>query len=236
MKKRVLIIDDDKELCALMKKCVEQEELSAIIAHGGVEGLRLADENKNSGSLSLVILDVMMPDIDGFQVLKKIRESSNIPVLMLTAKSDEDDKVSGLRLGADDYLTKPFSINELMARVNSLIRRYTTLNPTMERDLDCIVLKKMLIDKGNRIVLVNDIPVALTGKEFDLLSFLASNKGRVFTKKQIYMQVWEEEYAFDDSNIMSFISKLRKKIEPEPEHPFYILTVRGVGYRFNKEA
>ena len=236
MKKRVLIIDDDKELCALMKKCVEQEELSAIIAHGGVEGLRLADENKNSGSLSLVILDVMMPDIDGFQVLKKIRESSNIPVLMLTAKSDEEDKVSGLRLGADDYLTKPFSINELMARVNSLIRRYTTLNPTMERDLDCIVLKKMLIDKGNRIVLVNDIPVALTGKEFDLLSFLASNKGRVFTKKQIYMQVWEEEYAFDDSNIMSFISKLRKKIEPEPEHPFYILTVRGVGYRFNKEA
>lgn len=236
MKKRVLIIDDDKELCTLMKKCVEQEELSAIIAHGGVEGLQLADENKNSGSLSLVILDVMMPDIDGFQVLKKIRESSNIPVLMLTAKSNEEDKVSGLRLGADDYLTKPFSINELMARVNSLIRRYTTLNPTTERDLDCIVLKKMLIDKGNRIVFVNDIPVALTGKEFDLLSFLASNKGRVFTKKQIYMQVWEEEYAFDDSNIMSFISKLRKKIEPEPEHPFYILTVRGVGYRFNKEA
>lgn len=100
----VLIIDDDKELCALMKKCVEQENLSAIIAHGGVEGIRLADENKSS--CSLVILDVMMPDIDGFQVLKKIRKTSNIPVLMLTAKSDEDDKVSGLRLGADDYLTK----------------------------------------------------------------------------------------------------------------------------------
>ncbi|AZV55177.1 response regulator transcription factor [Clostridium sp. AWRP] len=230
----VLIIDDDKELCALMKKCVEQENLSAIIAHGGVEGLRLADENKNS--CSLVILDIMMPDIDGFQVLKKIRETSNMPVLMLTAKSDEDDKVSGLRLGADDYLTKPFSINELMARVNSLIRRYTTLNPTFATDTDYIILKGMVIDKANRMVSVNDVPVELTSKEFDLLSFLASNKGRVFTKKQIYMQVWEEEYAYDDNNIMSFISKLRKKIEPDPEHLFYILTVRGVGYRFNKEA
>ncbi|MHA6532030.1 response regulator transcription factor [Paenibacillus sp. BAC0078] len=232
----VLIIDDDKELCALMKKCVEQENLSAIIAHGGVEGLRLADENKNSSSLSLVILDVMMPDIDGFQVLKKIREASNFPVLMLTAKSDEGDKVSGLRLGADDYLTKPFSINELMARVNSLIRRYTTLNPMTETDSECITLKGMVIDKANRIVTMNNNVVELTGKEFDLLFFLATNKGRVFTKKQIYTQVWEEEYAFDDSNIMSFISKLRKKIETDPNCPFYILTVRGVGYRFNKEA
>lgn len=236
MKNSVLIIDDDKELCALMKKCIEQENLSAVIAHGGVEGLRLADENKNSNSLSLVILDVMMPDIDGFQVLKKIRETSNIPVLMLTAKSDEEDKVSGLRLGADDYLTKPFSINELMARVNSLIRRYTTLNPTAETESECIDLSGMVIDKTNRIVSMNDHVIELTGKEFDLLVFLASNKGRVFTKKQIYMQVWEEEYAFDDNNIMSFISKLRKKIEPDPECPFYILTIRGVGYRFNKEA
>lgn len=233
----VLIIDDDRELCALMKKCVEQEKLSAIIAHGGVEGLRLVDENRNSSALSLVILDVMMPDIGGFQVLKKIRETSNIPVLMLTAKNNEEDKVSGLRLGADDYLTKPFSINELMARVHSLIRRYTTLNPATEKDdMECMVLKGIVIDKATRVVTVHDNPVELTSKEFDLLLFLSSNKGRVFTKKQIYRQVWEEDYAFDDSNIMSFISKLRKKIEPDPDRPFYILTVRGVGYRFNKEA
>lgn len=230
----VLIIDDDKELCALMKKCVERENMTATTAHGGVEGLRLAEEYK--GILSLVILDVMMPDLDGFQVLRKIRESSNVPVLMLTAKSDEEDKVSGLRLGADDYLTKPFGINELMARVNSLIRRYTTLNTSAELDNDYILLNGMKIDKGNRVVTVNEIPIELTGKEFDLLTFLASNKGRVYTKKQIYTQVWEDEYAFDDSNIMSFISKLRKKIESDPEHPFYIQTVRGVGYRFNKEA
>lgn len=230
---KVLIIDDDKELCALMKKCIEQEKLSAVTVYNGIEGVRLIDENKDS--YSLIILDVMLPDIDGFQILQKIRDTSNIPMLMLTAKSSEEDKVFGLRLGADDYLTKPFGINELLARVNSLIRRYTTLNP-FTADIDSISLKDMVIDKLNRTVTVKDIPVLLTGKEFDLLLFLASNKGRVFTKKQIYSQVWEEEYAFDDSNIMSFISKLRKKIEPDPDHPFYILTVRGVGYRFNKEA
>lgn len=230
----VLIIDDDKELCKLMKKCVDQENLSAVVAHGGFEGLRLLEENKDA--CSLIILDVMMPDLDGFQVLQKIRGKSNVPVLMLTAKSDEEDKVSGLWLGADDYLTKPFSINELMARVNSLIRRYTTLNPVVGSEAATMLLKDMVIDKTSRTVTVKNMPIELTGKEFDLLLFLASNKGRVFTKKQIYTQVWEEEYAFDDSNIMSFISKLRKKIEPNPEQPFYIQTVRGVGYRFNKEA
>lgn len=231
---KVLIIDDDKELCALMKKCIEQENMSALIAYGGAEGLELVSEHDSA--YSLIILDVMMPDIDGFQVLQKIRETSNVPVLMLTAKSDEEDKVAGLRMGADDYLTKPFSLNELMARVNSLIRRFTTLNPTSTIDINNLTLKNMVIDKENRIVSINAVPVDLTSKEFDLLYFLASNKGRVFTKKQIYTHVWAEEYALDDNNIMSFISKLRKKIEPDPEHPFYILTVRGVGYRFNKEA
>ncbi|MFR5030584.1 MAG: response regulator transcription factor [Blautia hansenii] len=233
--KQVLIIDDDKELCALMKKCIEQENLSAVTAYSGIEGLQIIKENQNNNGFSLIILDVMMPYMDGFQVLKKIREVSNIPVLMLTAKSNEEDKVLGLRLGADDYLTKPFSINELTARVHSLIRRYTTLNPAFSEETDCICLKDMTIDRGNRSVTVRGALVELTGKEFDLLVFLASNKGRIFTKKQIYTQVWEDEYAFDDSNIMSFISKLRKKIEPNPEQPFYVLTVRGVGYRFNKE-
>ena len=231
---KVIIIDDDKELCTFMKKCVEQENLTAIIANGGIEGLQMLEENKNV--CSLIILDIMMPDLDGFQVLQQVRQTSNVPVLMLTAKSDEEDKVSGLRMGADDYLTKPFSINELMARVNSLIRRYTLLNPISSTETDCMVFQGMTIDNLNRLVFMNDVQVELTGKEFDLLSFLAANKGKVFTKKQIYTHVWEEEYAFDDSNIMSFISKLRKKIEPDPEHPFYILTVRGVGYRFNREA
>lgn len=231
---KVLIIDDDKELCKLMKKCVEQENLTAVIANGGIEGLQILEENKDS--CSLIILDIMMPDLDGFQVLQQVRQTSNVPVLMLTAKSGEEDKVSGLRMGADDYLTKPFSINELMARVDSLIRRYTLLNPISSTETDCMEFQGMTIDILNRLVLKDNVQVELTGKEFDLLSFLARNKGKVYTKKQIYTHVWEEEYAFDDSNIMSFISKLRKKIEPDPEHPFYILTVRGVGYRFNREA
>lgn len=231
---KVLIIDDDIELCALIKKCIEKENLSVSIANTGAAGLEIAI--KEESAFTLIILDIMLPDIDGFQILKKIRSANNIPVLMLTAKDDEEDKVFGLRLGADDYLTKPFGINELMARVNSLIRRYTTLNPVAGSEAATILLKDMVIDKVNRTVAVQNLPVELTGKEFDLLLFLASNKGRVFTKKQIYTQVWAEEYAFDDSNIMSFISKLRKKIEPNPEQPFYIQTVRGVGYRFNKEA
>lgn len=231
---KVMIIDDDKELCALIKKCVEQENLTAVVANGGIEALRLVEENRDF--YSLIILDIMMPDLDGFQVLQKIRQANNVPVLLLTAKSGEEDKVSGLRMGADDYLTKPFGVNELMARVNSLIRRYTLLNPVSNKDADCMAFQGMVIDSSNRLVFVDNKQVELTGKEFDLLSFLASNKGKVFTKKQIYAQVWEEEYAFDDSNIMSFVSKLRKKIEPNPERPFYILTVRGVGYRFNREA
>lgn len=218
--KQVLIIDDDKELCALMKKCIEQENLSAVTAYSGIEGLQIIKENQNNNGFSLIILDVMMPYMDGFQVLKKIREVSNIPVLMLTAKSNEEDKVLGLRLGADDYLTKPFSINELTARVHSLIRRYTTLNPAFSEETDCICLKDMTIDRGNRSVTVRGALVELTGKEFDLLVFLASNKGRIFTKKQIYTQVWEDEYAFDDSNIMSFISKLRKKSSQIRSSPF----------------
>ena len=227
----VLVVDDDPtNLRILVSKLNREYRLG--VAKSGTKAL----EYMGKQIPDLVLLDVMMPDMDGFQVLQKIREKNNVPVLMLTAKSDEEDKVSGLRLGADDYLTKPFGINELMARVNSLIRRYTTLNPVAGSEAATMLLKDMVIDKVNRTVTLQNLPVELTGKEFDLLVFLASNKGRVFTKKQIYTQVWAEEYAFDDSNIMSFISKLRKKIEPNPEQPFYIQTVRGVGYRFNKEV
>ena len=157
----ILIIDDDKELCTLMKKCVEKEGWFAMVAHNGLEGLKFLDEYREG--CVLIILDVMMPGIDGFQVLQKIRESSNVPVLMLTAKGDEGDKVFGLRLGADDYLTKPFSISELMARVNSLVRRYTTLNQQESHNQDKIVLKGMSINKSKREVIVQNNQIELTG-------------------------------------------------------------------------
>lgn len=230
----VLMIDDDKELCSLIKKCLDNEGMSTLVAFSGSMGLNDLEENKDI--LSLIILDVMLPDLDGFSILKRIREISNVPVLMLTAKNSEEDKIIGLRTGADDYLTKPFSINELTARVDSLIRRFTTLNNIHDIQKGHLIFKGMKIDIDNRTVCVNDKQIDLTGKEFDLLLFLANNKGRVYTKKQIYTQVWEDEYSFDDSNIMSFISKLRKKIEPNPDNTFYIQTVRGVGYRFNREV
>ena len=232
-RQKILVVDDENRMRKLVKDFLQRENFEVLEAGDGSEALDVFFAHQD---IALIILDVMMPDMNGFQVLQEIRKKNNVPVLMLTAKSDEEDKVSGLRLGADDYLTKPFGINELMARVNSLIRRYTTLNPVAGSEAATMLLKDMVIDKVNRTVTLQNLPVELTGKEFDLLVFLASNKGRVFTKKQIYTQVWAEEYAFDDSNIMSFISKLRKKIEPNPEQPFYIQTVRGVGYRFNKEV
>lgn len=232
MTNRILLIDDDRELCSLIKKCVSQANLETDIAYNGQSGL--LQMMNGTHPYSLIILDVMLPGMDGFQVLSELRKYSHVPVLMLTAKGSEPDKVTGLGLGADDYLTKPFSINELLARVQSLIRRYTTFN--QGDAVSMFTFKGMVIDKEARTVQVGDKLIDLTGKEFDLLLFLAMNKGRVFTKKQIYTQVWEDDYAFDDSNIMSFVSKLRKKIEPDSERPFYILTVHGVGYRFNKEA
>ena len=227
---KILIIDDDRELCALIKRSVQAENIEADFCNTGKEGLQKLREQE----YQLVVLDVMMPGMDGFETLEEIRKENSLPILMFTSKNDSISKVRGLRAGADDYLTKPFGINELMARVNSLIRRYTTLNPVAGSEAATMLLKDMVIDKVNRTVTLQNLPVELTGKEFDLLVFLASNKGRVFTKKQIYTQVWAEEYAFDDSNIMSFISKLRKKIEPEPDRPRYIVTVRGVGYKYTE--
>ncbi len=192
---------------------------------------------KLSGRLDdycLIILDIMLPGMDGFQVLSEIRALCTVPVLMLTAKSDETDKVTGLRMGADDYLTKPFSLNELTARMESLIRRYTTFNPFAPSGM--LIFKNLTIDPDSRNILRDDQAVSLSGREFDLLFFLASHAGRVFTKKQIYREVWNTEYTYDDGNLMSFISKLRKKIEPDPDRPLYILTVHNVGYCFNREV
>ena len=228
----VLVVEDDKPIRNLITTTLKMNDYRFITAVRGNEAIMLSASHKPD----IIILDLGLPDIDGVEVIEHIRTWSDVPIIIVSARSEERDKITALDKGADDYLTKPFSINELMARVNSLIRRYTTLNPVAGNEAATMLLKDMVIDKVNRTVTVQNIPVELTGKEFDLLLVLASNKGRVFTKKQLYTQVWTEEYDFDDNNIMAFISKLRKKIEPNPEQPFYIQTIRGVGYRFNKEA
>ena len=228
---RVLIVDDDQELCSIIERYLKNAGYEAQFAHTGASGLKQALAN----DYHLIVLDIMLPQIDGLSILTEIRKQSVVPVLMLTAKNEEADKIRGLLLGADDYLTKPFSMAELMARIDSLVRRYTRFNRSASAD-EVLKLNSLSLDVQTRAVLLNGELLELTGKEFDLLYFLAAHKGQIFTKRQIYQQVWGEEYAFDDNNIMSFISKLRKKIEPDAAKPFFIQTVRGVGYRFNQEG
>ena len=186
---KVLIIDDDQELCSIIDRYLKNAGYETQLVHTGAGGLQLALAGK----------------------------------------------IRGLQLGADDYLTKPFSMAELMARVDSLVRRYTKFNQAAV-DEKPLILNHLTLNRQTRIVLLDEKPLELTGKEFELLYFLASHKGQIFTKRQIYQQVWGADYAFDDNNIMSFISKLRKKIEPDVVQPFFIQTVRGVGYRFNQEG
>lgn len=230
MKQKILIIDDDIELCALVERYLETEGYVVTTKHNGADGLT----EGLTTSYQLVVLDVMLPQKNGFDILSDLRKTSSVPVLMLTAKDSEIDKVLGLRLGADDYLTKPFSMNEFVARVQSIIRRYTTLGgESVEESASMLTFDNLSIAPATREVIASGATVDLTAKEFDLLYFLAKNSGRVFTKKQIYRAVWKDEYAFDDNNIMVHIRRLRKKIEPNPEQPQFIQTVWGVGYKFD---
>lgn len=231
MKQKILIIDDDVDLCRLLRHHLEQEGYDVCTCHDGVMGLH----ELQSAEYQLVVLDIMLPMINGYEVLERIRKKSFIPVLILTAKDSEGDKVSGLRMGADDYLTKPFANSEFLARVSSLLRRYTIFN-TADGSPEIITVGGMYIDKAGREVRKDGMLLELTAKEFDLLLHFAENPGKVFTKRQIYQAVWKDAYAYDDNNIMVHIRRLRKKIEDHPEHPKYILTVWGVGYKLGGET
>lgn len=228
---RILIIDDDRELCALIQRSVSRENIEADCCASGRDGLTKLKET----GYQLVVLDVMMPGADGFEVLSEIRKESGVPILMFTARNDSASKVRGLRGGADDYLTKPFDMDELMARITSLIRRYTRFNhgSGVSRTLN---YDGLTIDFDMRTVATDRGTYELPPKEFDLLIFCAKNQGRILTKRRIYEEVWKETYLYDDSNIMAVISRLRKKLEPDPGNPKYLQTVKGIGYRFNKDV
>ncbi|MDD4849944.1 MAG: response regulator transcription factor [Gemmiger sp.] len=233
---KILIIDDDVELCALLKKAVYTENIQADCCYSGSAGLEAAC----SQSYQLTVLDVMMPGVDGFAVLEKLRAKRNVPIMMITAKNDNASKVRGLRMGADDYLTKPFEISEFVARVLSLVRRYTLLNTAGKGQV--LQYRGLTIDVENRYVALGGEPVNLLPKEFEMLVYFAQNQGKILTKKQIYENVWKNEYLYDGSNIMVQISRLRKKIGADAkgpngaQYPNYIETIKGVGYRFNKEV
>ncbi len=221
----ILIIDDDRSLLGLLQNCM-QGIYEADTAWNGKQGLAMLSQAK----YDLVLLDVMLPGENGFDVLEKIRKQYAVPVIMLTAKDSPSDKVNGLGIGADDYVTKPFNMEELLARVASQIRRNTVFRDGIPQEKLCF--DKITIDPQVKAVSKEDKELLLTGKEFDLLYFLASSPGHAYTKKQIYKAVWKEAYVYDDNNIMALVSKIRKKIEEDPEHPRVIQTVRGVGYRF----
>ena len=228
---RILIIDDDKELCALIQKSVLQENIKADYCYSGMAGLQKLKEE----DYQLIILDIMMPGTDGFETLEHIRTYSRIPVLMLTSKNDNISKVKGLRSGADDYLTKPFNMDELMARIISLIRRYTRFNKA-DGQVQILKYDGLTIDLNLRTITTGNGTFELPPKEFDLLLYCAKNQGKILTKKQIYEAVWGEEYVYDDSNIMAIISRLRKKLEDNSDNHKFIQTVKGIGYRFSKEV
>lgn len=228
---RILIIDDDKELCTLIRQSVLTENIETDYCYSGKAGL----DKINSNEYQLIILDVMMPGIDGFETLEQIRKESSLPILMFTSKNDSISKVRGLRAGADDYLTKPFNMDELIARIVSLIRRYTRFNQK-EGHPTILTYDGLNIDLDTRSITTKKGTFELPPKEFDVLLFCAKNQGKILTKQRIYEEVWGEPYFYDDSNIMSIISRLRKKLEENPGNPKYIQTVKGIGYRFNKEV
>lgn len=228
---RILIIDDDRELCILIKKSVENEGIEADFCGTGREGMEMLECRE----YHLIILDVMMPGMDGFETLKKIRQKSKVPVLMFTSENDNYSKVRGLREGADDYLTKPFHMDELLARIFSLIRRYTRFNRDRNSQ-EILQYEGLCVNIDERSVKTGNGTFELPPKEFDVLMFLAENQGKILTKQRIYEAVWKEPYVYDDNNIMAVISRLRKKLEENPANPRYIQTIKGIGYRFNREV
>ena len=228
---RVLLIDDDRDLCTLIRQCALADGMDVEPCHSGREGL----EHLRRQDYQLVVLDVMLPGMDGFAALAEIRTASRLPVLMLTARDDSASKVRGLRAGADDYLTKPFQMEELTARMASLIRRYTRFNQPQDPPVR-LTYAGLEIDPEGRCITTAAGTWELPRREFDVLMLLARHQGRILTKQQIYEAVWQEPYCYDDSNIMAVISRLRKKLESAPDAPQYIQTIKGVGYRFNREV
>ncbi|AZU64930.1 DNA-binding response regulator [Neobacillus mesonae] len=227
MMKRILIIEDDKSIAELERDYLEIEGFSVEIALTGDAGLTkaLAEE------VDLVLLDLMLPGIDGFQICKAIRSEKDIPILMVSAKKEDIDKIRGLGLGADDYIVKPFSPSELVARVKAHIARYQRLIGK-ENQSGTIMIRGLRIDQVARRVYVNNHEVVFTAKEFDVLTFLALHPDHVFSKEQLFERLWGFDSFGDISTVTVHIRKIREKIEIDPSNPQYIETVWGAGYRF----
>jgi len=228
--RRVLVVDDEANLRHTLGYALRQEGYEVLTAENGEDGL----ETFRSAKPELVILDVMLPRIDGFEVCRRIRRESDVPILMLTARDTELDKVVGLEIGADDYLAKPFSMRELVARVRVMLRR--ARRPAEPEATDVIELGGLQVDVPKHRVSADGITISLKPREFDLLSFLMSHPGQVFNRDQILARVWGFDYAGDSRTVDTHVKTLREKLGDDADRPRWVETVRGVGYRFKEPA
>jgi len=221
------VVDDEKDIRDVIAVYLRNENMIAIEAEDGIEALQILEEEQ----VDIVILDVMMPRLDGIKTCMRIRKTSDVPILMLSAKQEDFDKINGLTLGADDYLGKPFNPLELVARIKAQLRRHNKAN--MKGNKDVIQFGELIIDIPRHHVIVDTRTVQLTPLEFRILELLARHPGQVFSADNIYESVWKEQSGNTDNNVMVHIRNLREKIEKKPREPRYILTVWGVGYKFN---
>ena len=226
--KKILIVEDDRLIAELERDYLEASEYEVELAMDGFAGMKLVREQE----YDLVILDVMLPGVSGFEICREIRNQKNTPIIMVSAKKDDIDKIRGLGLGADDYMTKPFSPSELVARVKAHLARYERLIGTGIQENDIIEIRGLKIDKTARRVWVNGEEKNFTTKEFDLLTFLAQNPNRVFTKDELFKEIWDMESIGDIATVTVHIKKIREKIEFNTAKPQYIETIWCVGYRF----
>lgn len=224
----ILVVDDDREIVDSIGIFLSGEGYKVLKAYDGIEALDILSENE----VHLMILDVMMPKLDGIKTLMKLRESRNIPVILLSAKSEDADKILGLTAGADDYVTKPFNPSELVARVKSQLRRYTTLGSIGKQNGE-IVIDGLVVNTEKKTVKVDGEDVRLTPIEYKILELLVRNRGRVFSAEDIYSNVWNEETVVGDNTIAVHIRHIREKIEINPKEPKYLKVVWGIGYKID---
>ncbi len=226
MEKKILIVDDEKPIVDILKFNLEKEGYKTIEAYDGEQAVEMAYESKPD----LIILDVMLPKMDGFSVCKKVRQKLTCPIIMLTAKEEVVDKIIGLELGADDYMTKPFSIRELTARIKANLRKHVVQEEEAEADASSIKIKDLILDAEKYVVVKNGVIIDLTMKEFEVLKLLAIHAGQVFTREQILKNVWGYDYYGDLRSVDVTIRRIREKIEDNTAEPKYIITKRGIGY------
>ena len=225
----ILVVDDEKEIRNLIEIYLKNEGYEVIKARDGEEALEILEKE----DIHLIILDIMMPKIDGIEVCKRVRENLSIPILMLSAKSEDMDKIQGIMTGADDYLTKPFNPLELSVRVKAILRRTYYFN-NINTSKNIINIENLTIDKNERTIKVDDIEIPFTSREFDILYLLASNRGKVFSSEEIFLKVWKEDYYNSNNTVMVHMSRIREKLDKYNDGHSIIKTIWGVGYKIEK--